>query len=122
MYERVASARASVAFFPFEQRFAVPNVGQPDQGVVDGRGQVMDVKLCRTGQRRWIIGIQGQCMGDRLSCFVFLAESDQGQRSIVMGLDGLLILPERLLGTGQRLVKEPSDSTCGSLSRQMRCC
>ncbi len=67
----------------------------------------MDVKLCRTGQRRWIIGIQGQCVRDRLSCFVFLAEPDQRQRPIVMGFDGLLILPERLLGTGQRLVEEP---------------
>jgi hypothetical protein len=46
-------------------------------------------------------------MRDRLSRFVFLAESDQGQRSIVMGFDGLLILPQRLLGTGQRLVEEP---------------
>ena len=95
------------AFAPFEQRFAVSYIGQPDQGVVGGRRQVMDVKLCRTGQRRWIIGIEGQCMRDRLSRFVFLAESDQGQRSIVMGLDGLLILPERLLGTGQRLMKKP---------------
>ena len=101
------------ALFPLESRFSVPNVGQPDLGVFDGGGQVMDVKLGGPGQRLWIVGSQGQRMGKGQLGFVLLPQSKQRQRSVVMRLDGQLLLTERLFGTRQRFTEQPRRAIFG---------
>ncbi len=83
------------------------HVGQADQRVVRRRRELMNVQLSGSEQRLGIIWIDGERVRDGLLRLVFLSQSKQCQRAVVMRFHRRFILTQRLFGTSQRFLIQP---------------